>query len=863
MDSKAILDYALFQLTPTRTRCDLVVFCGKKSEKLASGLMEPFKSHLKYAQDQIPKGGYSITLRPPATVDDASWFTKATFQRFVRFVSTPEILERIIRIEREILQIETSTQSNEIPKEEVTRHTGEAADGITKKSSNSKKLNSDEEIDGAALEENSRIRLQRLMDTRKALLLKEQAMAYARAVVAGYEMDSINDLICFADTFGALRLREACTDFKELYKKKHSDDQWMDELAAVQASDMASTLSYMGTSGILLAGENIPGNFPLVRSVSSEPISDTTASPANSDGTKENNSTTPEQTPNGQQMPWMNQIPQYMYNLQAYQGYPFPGMHAVQPYYPGHMGWQPPGGNNMPSKNQKKHKSSSRKKERSLDDENEKSASEQSESSDSYSETDSDEEDKKHSSKGQSQIHGKRNKKKTSKTVVIRNINYITSQRHNEEETEVSDNNSSDESYIREGVDNALATLEKRNNHSKAHKNREKPGSIAQNENNSVEEKTTWDAFQNILMSRDDSVPDDLLDEHYMMKNSNDGLSDKIKNTLFLDSENVKAKSLTTDDSVLMFQKNGQNGVKAHMVDFTNGEETYTRKKFASEDENALFSQHYQESRTGLQGNLPDYSTESATIKNRKGEDWFVVNPSLSSEAQEAKKLDTLSYERDIVHKQTSTRTAVVDDSFIIESRSVSNEPYVSNWRTDISMSADIDIANELQNRSVAKSGSGISEPNDLYMMVMRESQDSARASWTPEMEYEVKISPIVKGNDHTEEPIVNGKKEGGKKVTKSIGKDVKSKALSGSFSKSRLDYLSNSKKIPSSNKSMVHKSKFEKEEEERKRLEEIVIQRQKRIAERTAARGSTPTASKKNPVGNKAAPAKLEKKRS
>lgn len=52
-----------------------------------------------------------------------------------------------------------------------------------------------------------RIRLQRLMDTRKALILKEQAMAYARAVVAGYEIDTIDDLICFADTFGASRLR--------------------------------------------------------------------------------------------------------------------------------------------------------------------------------------------------------------------------------------------------------------------------------------------------------------------------------------------------------------------------------------------------------------------------------------------------------------------------------------------------------------------------------------------------------------------------------------------------------------------------------------------------------------------------------
>lgn len=45
------------------------------------------------------------------------------------------------------------------------------------------------------------------METRKAVLRKEQAMAYARAFVAGFEEDHIDDLITFADAFGASRLR--------------------------------------------------------------------------------------------------------------------------------------------------------------------------------------------------------------------------------------------------------------------------------------------------------------------------------------------------------------------------------------------------------------------------------------------------------------------------------------------------------------------------------------------------------------------------------------------------------------------------------------------------------------------------------
>lgn len=53
----------------------------------------------------------------------------------------------------------------------------------------------------------NRVRLQRTLETRKAVLKKEQAMAYARALVSGFEMDYLDDLITFANAFGALRLR--------------------------------------------------------------------------------------------------------------------------------------------------------------------------------------------------------------------------------------------------------------------------------------------------------------------------------------------------------------------------------------------------------------------------------------------------------------------------------------------------------------------------------------------------------------------------------------------------------------------------------------------------------------------------------
>lgn len=65
----------------------------------------------------------------------------------------------------------------------------------------------------------NRIRLLRVLETRKAALHREQAMAYARALVAGYDMDYIDDLISFSDAFGASRLRyDECQQVTESNK---------------------------------------------------------------------------------------------------------------------------------------------------------------------------------------------------------------------------------------------------------------------------------------------------------------------------------------------------------------------------------------------------------------------------------------------------------------------------------------------------------------------------------------------------------------------------------------------------------------------------------------------------------------------
>lgn len=49
--------------------------------------------------------------------------------------------------------------------------------------------------------------------------------------------------------------REASINFIDLCKKKNEDRLWVDEIAAMQASSQPE-LAYLGTSGIILAGED-------------------------------------------------------------------------------------------------------------------------------------------------------------------------------------------------------------------------------------------------------------------------------------------------------------------------------------------------------------------------------------------------------------------------------------------------------------------------------------------------------------------------------------------------------------------------------------------------------------------------------
>eukprot|EP00249_Psilotum_nudum_P014941 c25080_g2_i1 orf=80-799(+) len=221
MKGDTLLDYAEFQLSQSRTRCELVVSADGLKEKLASGFLKPFLTHLRAAEEQFVRGSQSIKLEPRLSLADRNartWFTKGTIERFVRFVSTPEIVERVRTIEDELTQLQTvrKIQASNLAKTQDRLLCIDGAVSTTEAKATismcqdrnmvpikSRRYPFDIGDDGA---EASKRELLKAMDVRLLALEEEQSMAFAQAAATGFNGDNLANLVAFAKHFGADRL---------------------------------------------------------------------------------------------------------------------------------------------------------------------------------------------------------------------------------------------------------------------------------------------------------------------------------------------------------------------------------------------------------------------------------------------------------------------------------------------------------------------------------------------------------------------------------------------------------------------------------------------------------------------------------
>ncbi|KAG5414131.1 hypothetical protein IGI04_001698 [Brassica rapa subsp. trilocularis] len=781
MDPRTRLDYALFQLTPTRTRCELVIFSGSENEKLASGIFQPFVTHLKSVRDQISKGGYSVTLRPSSVNGGVNWFTKVTLQRFVRFVTTPEVLERSVTLEKEIEQIEDSIQSN------AAAISGEAEGnelGTTQKST--ALLKAQGESDG---QENSKVGLQRVLETRKAALCKEQAMAYARALVVGFELDYMDDLLSFADAFGASRLREACVNFVDLCKRKNEDRMWVDQITAMQAFPRPE-LSFMGDSGIILAGEE----------------NDNVKQGNNNMDAMSQGSFETSQGPPQMPMPWPNHYPPQYMQGHGYPPYMYPGQPPYFPQWPVNMGGDVETSEKTSKKKKKKKKKNKKKYESSEEQSDESGAETVSEDGDEG--------------------------KKSSRKVVIRNINYITSKRNGAKDSDSDESEDEEEEgfvdgdSIKQQVEEAIGSLEKRHK-STSRRSRRKHKSHSEDEEDSGSKETkgndNWDAFQNLLLKDKDSD------------------QETASCPVNMESEVMSKRELPSDDSFLITNGNEDWGRESSVKKLDAGENVRLMRRENNYDDEMMNPGRGDEPRSYSQAEMAVYNGK-LRARNETEEDWFIRN-------QADTERDVKTFVGDDLHvtKRSVERDVLTDDSFMIHSR-VESQVEESRLRTEI-MDSDV-YGTTKQENSSAPEINNRQEPDDLFMVLGREQDVTpAMVSWTPEIDFETNTLAQEKRKADLETAAKASEQtsDGKEKKLRVVRKDAKTRGPS------RPDPALKAKRAPWGSRAAATKTKSELEEERKKRMEELLIQRQKRIAEKSSGSSvSSPLATKKTPTGNK-----------
>lgn len=261
LSADTTLDCVLFKLTTTRTRCEVYGIANGLSDKLFTGLLRPFVSHIRAAQEQIDDGAHTIKLEPMKEYRDSkssfgsnggrdtrpcSWFTRGTVDRVIRFVTSPNLLERIIAIDLELAQldevIQVSLEEGYYASDKVYQRMEASisdcyeggsisSSGHGPSSPASRAISpgrpqrkgsrgcSSPEVE---LEETGELSRQRRKahEFRQNLLRREQGLAFARATAAGFIQESMPALAAFADCFGAARLREACAKFSALSRRK-------------------------------------------------------------------------------------------------------------------------------------------------------------------------------------------------------------------------------------------------------------------------------------------------------------------------------------------------------------------------------------------------------------------------------------------------------------------------------------------------------------------------------------------------------------------------------------------------------------------------------------------------------------------
>lgn len=328
-----------------------------------------------------------------------------------------------------------------------------------------------------------------------------------------------------------------------------------------------------------------------------------------------------------------------------------------------------------------------------------------------------------------------RSGKKQSGTVVIRNINYITSKRQNSSGS--ASESASDSEADEEGEDSQASTLDMKLMESHRSSKRKGSSSKSMDKSNSYdkEEKAHandvdgghWQAFQN-----------------YLLRDADEDKRAVDQGTLAMEKEiQIKRRQNTAVDDPLVFSGQDKGETRQdNMIDMHKISGNMTYKPKTSNDE-LLNSERGRQSGDG--GRCMD--VQSAEIDGRRGyrrtgNDDFMIHRRESQSDYTSSSSDPLANGFDRATNNMDKRSShdMDDDSYIVAVRENYLEQVGNNIRNAIDMDSEFPSALQIAENLSNRVGSQVNyEPDELSLMPDRGTEKES-VSYDPALDYEMQV---------------------------------------------------------------------------------------------------------------------------
>ncbi|KAL3334497.1 hypothetical protein AABB24_030965 [Solanum stoloniferum] len=223
VDTDVLLEYVEFKIFPSQGRYETLMIYGDKVEAASSGLLKQLVLHSPKIKSLHSRGSdSSFKFKPLGNLSDAKWFMKSTLIRFLRIISSSDIIDVAKATVNEISQLEDARKFHlSLYSKGPQDHTGSEETDVSY--SNSMAPTVDDE-DNPSSSDASKNELLRAMDLRLTALTEELAAVFDQAVGTKCAFGDITNIEKFSYYFGAVDLRNCLQKFVALRQENTNGD---------------------------------------------------------------------------------------------------------------------------------------------------------------------------------------------------------------------------------------------------------------------------------------------------------------------------------------------------------------------------------------------------------------------------------------------------------------------------------------------------------------------------------------------------------------------------------------------------------------------------------------------------------------